>query len=147
MSDILYNGYTISTDKSKLDVNYIHRYLSDASYWAKNIPVDVLRTSIDNAFCVGAYHRGKQVGFGRLITDYATFGYLADIFVDEAHRGRGLSKQIVAAVLGQPFVSGLRRLMLGTRDAHGLYARYGFSPLKNPDVFMEIHRPDIYAQS
>jgi GNAT superfamily N-acetyltransferase len=146
MNDISYNEYTISTDKSRLDVDYIHRYLSEASYWAKNIPVDVVRRSIDNAFCVGAYRGDRQVGFGRLITDYATFGYLADIFVDEQHRGRGISKQMVALILAQPFIGGLRRLMLGTRDAHSLYAQYGFSALKNPDAFMELHRPDIYTK-
>lgn len=146
MSDIFYEGYTISTDKSKLDLDYIHHYLSGASYWARNIPPSVVQTSIDHAFCVGAFKENQQVGFGRLITDYATFGYVADIFVDELHRGRGLSKQIVKLMLAQPFVRGLRRLMLGTRDAHGLYAQYGFSAIKNPAAFMEIHRPDIYVQ-
>ena len=146
MNDISFNGYTISTDKSRLDVDYIHRYLSEVSYWALNIPMTVVRASIDNALCVGAFRDGSQVGFGRLITDYATFGYLADIFVDELHRGRGISKQMVALILAQPFIGGLRRLMLGTRDAHGLYAQYGFSALKNPDAFMELHRPDIYRK-
>lgn len=146
MSDILYRKYTISTDKSRLDVGYIHRYISDKSYWARHIPVTVIHTCIENSFCVGAYHGEQQVGFGRLITDYATFGYLADIFVDEAHRGRGISKQMVSLIMSQPFVAGLRRMMLATRDAHGLYARYGFTALKNPDSFMEVHRPDIYAQ-
>ncbi|MFO7257005.1 MAG: GNAT family N-acetyltransferase [Bacteroidota bacterium] len=147
MSDILYNGYTISTDKSRLDVDYIHRYISVDSYWGRHIPASVVRASIANSFCVGAYKEQQQVGFARLITDYATFGYLADVFVDEAHRGRGLSKQIVSLIMSQPFVGGLRRLMLGTRDAHRLYARYGFTKLKNPDAFMEIHRPDIYSQN
>jgi N-acetylglutamate synthase-like GNAT family acetyltransferase len=146
MSDILYNGYTISADRSQLDVDYIHRYLAGDSYWARHISAVLIRTSIENSFCVGAYHDGRQVGFGRLITDYATFGYLADVFVDEAHRGRGLSKQIVSLILSQPFVEGLRRIMLATRDAHSLYAQYGFTAVKNPDVFMEIHRPDIYSQ-
>lgn len=146
MSDIMYNGYTISADKSKLDVPCIHSYLSGESYWARHIPEEVIRTSINNSFCAGAYQGPKQVGFGRLVTDYATFGYLADIFVDEAHRGRGLSKQIVSFILSQPFVGQLRRVMLGTRDAHGLYAQYGFVTLKNPGAFMEIHRPDIYTQ-
>lgn len=147
MKDIQYSGYVVSTDKSRLDLGYIHHYLSATSYWAQSIPVAVVRTSIDNSFCVGVYRDGRQVGFGRLITDYATFGYLADIFVDEKHRGLGLSKQIVTLMLAQPFVAGLRRLMLGTRDAHGLYEQHGFAALKNPDAFMEIHRPDIYMQT
>ncbi|HEY4652911.1 MAG TPA: GNAT family N-acetyltransferase [Cyclobacteriaceae bacterium] len=142
--EVVLNDYVFSSEKSRIDVGYVHRYLAERSYWAKGIPVDTVRASIANSLCVGIYKDGQQVGFGRLITDYATFGYLADVFVDEGHRGNGLSKKLVELILSYQPVKKLRRLMLGTVDAHGLYGRYGFTPLKHPERFMEIHRPDIY---
>jgi len=142
--EVVLNDYVFSSEKSRIDVGYVHRYLAERSYWAKGIPVDTVRASIANSLCVGIYKDGQQVGFGRLITDYATFGYLADVFVDEGHRGNGLSKKLVELILSYQPVKKLRRLMLGTVDAHGLYGRYGFTPLKHPEGFMEIHRPDIY---
>ena len=142
--EVVLNDYVFSSEKSRIDVGYVHRYLAERSYWAKGIPVDTVRASIANSLCVGIYKDEQQVGFGRLITDYATFGYLADVFVDEGHRGNGLSKKLVELILSYQPVKKLRRLMLGTVDAHGLYGRYGFTPLKHPERFMEIHRPDIY---
>lgn len=118
--------YLLSTDKSKLQVDYIHHYLSKESYWAKNIPLEIVKQSIDGSFCFGVYKNGKQVGFARVITDYATFGYLADVFIDKDHRGLGLSKELMKFIMAQDSIKKLRRVMLATLDAHGLYARFGF---------------------
>jgi GNAT superfamily N-acetyltransferase len=130
--------YFFSTDKSKLQVDYIHKYLSKESYWAKNIPLDIVKKSIDGSFCFGIYKNGQQVGFARVITDYATFGYLADVLVDKDHRGLGLSKELMKFILGQESLKGLRRLMLATLDAHGLYARFGFESLEGNKRLMGI---------
>jgi len=138
-------AYTISTDKDRLDIPYIHHFLS-RSYWAENIPVDTVAKSIDGSLCFGVYESGKQVGFARVITDKATFGYLADVFIDEAFRGRGLSKWLVETITAHPDLQGLRRFMLATRDAHGLYAQYGFTALTFTDRWMQIHRPGLYKQ-
>ena len=147
MGDIIYHDYTISSDRSRINLAYVHRYLSERSYWARGIPLETVTASIENSFCVGIYKNEQQVGFGRLVTDYATFGYLADVFVDEAHRGHGLGKKLVGFILEMEVTSRLRRIMLGTKDAHELYTKYGFSPLKNPQSFLELHRPDIYQKT
>ena len=147
VKEIEFNGYVLSSDRSRIDTQYVHRYLSDQSYWARGVPLKVVTASIQNSFCAGVYKDYHQVGFGRLVTDYATFGYLADVFIDESHRGRQLGKQLVAFILAPQITSGFRRLMLGTRDAHDLYTKYGFALLKNPQSFMEIHRPDIYKKT
>jgi GNAT superfamily N-acetyltransferase len=139
--------YEISTDKSRLDVGMIHQFLG-SSYWAKNIPRAVIERSIQNSVCFGAFCGGQQVGFARVITDRATFAYLADVFVLPEHRGRGLSKMLMRAILDHPELQGLRRWMLATADAHGLYAQFGFQPLPNPENFMTLHNPNVYqAQS
>jgi GNAT superfamily N-acetyltransferase len=137
--------YTISNNNKKLDIGFIHSYLS-TSYWAENIPVDTVTKAINGSLCFGVYHAGKQVGFARMITDKATFAYLADVFIDETHRGLGLSKWLVETILAHPGMQGLRRMMLATRDAHGLYAQFGFTPLTNPERWMHIHNPDVYMQ-
>lgn len=144
LNEIEHGGYVISSNKSRIDAAYVHAYLSQRSYWAKDIPLEIVKTSIANSSCAGVYEGGNQVGFGRLITDYATFGYLADVFIDEAHRGKGLGKKLVGFLLRPEATTRLRRLMLGTRDAHGLYETFGFHLLSNPQAFMEIHRPDVY---
>jgi len=128
---------TISTEKSRLDVTMIHRYLSEESYWAKGIPRDVVERSIENALCFGAYEDGKQVGFARVVTDYAVFAYIGDVFVLGSHRGRGVSKMIMAAIMAHPKLQGLRRWSLVTSDAHGLYRQFGFSAPANPEKHME----------
>ncbi len=138
------DGFTYSTDKSKLDVDYIYTYLAQRSYWAEGIPYSIVRTSIENSLCFGIYEGTKQAGFARFITDYATFGYLADVFIDEAYRGRGLSKNLVGFIFGLEALSKLRRVVLVTRDAHTLYAREGFTQLNTPDYYMELRRQDIY---
>lgn len=128
---------TISTDKSLLNIPLIHHYLSTESYWAKNIPIEIVKTAIENSLCFGVYIDGQQMGFARLITDYATFGYLADVFVLADYRGKGYSKALMAEILAHPSLQGLRVWGLRTADAHGLYAQYGFSPLAKPERGME----------
>ncbi|WP_105201607.1 GNAT family N-acetyltransferase [Pseudoalteromonas sp. T1lg10] len=138
-------GYRISTNHEDLDFEVIYQFISQ-SYWAMGIPRATLRKAIDNSFCFGVFENGgKQVGFARLITDRATFAYLADVFVVEAHRGKGLSKWLVESIVSHPDVQGLRRMVLATRDAHGLYAQYGFKGIENPEILMQIWQPDIYS--
>ncbi|MEJ0033213.1 MAG: GNAT family N-acetyltransferase [Bacteroidota bacterium] len=139
------NNFLYSTDKAKLDVRYVHDFLK-RSYWAKAISEAVVKESIENSLCIGIYHLGQQVGFARVITDFATFAYLADVFVDEKYRGQGISKGLMQFILSFQFVSGLRRILLATRDAHGLYEQYGFQQLQRPDRYMEIHQPDVYLK-
>lgn len=155
-----HNGFLFSTDKSLLDLRYVHSFLSEQSYWAAGIPLEIVQRSVENSLCIGIYENKatdtavirnapagrKQVGFARVVTDLATFGYLADVFIDEAHRGKGLSKALVAFIFSFEELALLRRFILATKDAHGLYAQYGFNPLKSPERFMEIARPDIYKQ-
>jgi GNAT superfamily N-acetyltransferase len=131
---------TISTDRARMDVDAIHRYLSEESYWAKEIPRERVERSIANSLCVGAFDGDAQVGFMRVITDYATFAYLADVFVLPSHRGRGISKEIMSATMNHPELQGLRRWHLVTRDAHGLYAQFGFAALDAPERHMGILR-------
>jgi GNAT superfamily N-acetyltransferase len=130
------DDFVISTDKTKLDIAMIHHYLGKESYWAKNIPVDIVRKSIEGSFCFGIYHHVKQVGFARVITDHATFGYLADVFIIENYRGKGLSKWMMKEIMLHPHLQGFRRWMLATRDAHGLYEKFGFKPLDKPERVM-----------
>ncbi|WNJ97693.1 GNAT family N-acetyltransferase [Vibrio ruber] len=138
-------GYYISADKKALNFDVIYAYLSK-SYWSEGIPESVLRKAIENACCFGVYlDSGEQVGFARVITDYATFAYLADVFILEAHRGKGLSKWLMATILETPDLQGLRRFLLTTKDAHGLYAQYGFAPVEHPERLMHIWYPDIYS--
>src|ERR1041385_3739622 len=119
IKELTINEFVYSTDKAKLDITYVHKFLTE-SYWAKEIPGDVVKKAIEHSLCVGIYHDGEQVGFARLVTDFATFAYLADVFVDEKYRGRGASKGLMQFILSLEFVNGLRRILLGTRDAHGL---------------------------
>jgi len=136
--------YELSLDPARFDVEAVHAYLS-TSYWAAGIPEPVLRKAMENSLCVGAYAGTEQVGFARVVTDRATFAYLADVYVLEKHRGQGLARKLVAALLRHPELHGLRRLMLVTRDAHGLYEKFGFTPLAHPTRVMELHRPDVYG--
>src|SRR5262249_12583917 len=138
--------FTISTDKKKLDHALIYRFLTEKSYWSAGIPRRLVEKGIKNALCFGIYEGKKQVGFARVITDYATFAYLADVFVIETHRGQGLSKWLMECIMGHRDLQGMRRWLLATRDAHGLYQQYGFSELRNPKRIMEIWIPDIYQR-
>lgn len=137
----------ISTDQGRLDLPLIHRFLSEEAYWCRGIPLATLQRAINHSLCFGGYLGGQQVAFARVITDRATFGYLADVFVLPEYRGRGYSKALVAAILDHPELQGLRRLSLATSDAHGLYAGFGFVPPASPDSLMEIYHPDIYQRS
>ena len=139
------DGYRLSLDPAELQLDAIHAYLV-RSYWSPGIPKELVAKAISHSLCVGAYGPdGAQVGFARLATDHATFGYLADVYVLEAHRGNGLSRAMVAPLLALPEVGGLRRIMLATRDAHGLYAKLGFEPVTDPKPLMQILRKDIYG--
>lgn len=141
----LQNRFSISTDKSKLDLDVIHNFLSN-SYWAKNIPFSVVQKCIDNSFCFGVYEGNKQVGFARVITDYASFAYFSDVFILEEYRGFGLGKWLIETIMAEPDLQGLRRWLLATKDAHWLYRQFGFEELKTPEWFMEIFRADVYKQ-
>lgn len=135
--------YVISTDRNRIDVEAVHAFLT-GSYWAAGIPIDVVRRSIEHSLCFGLYQRDRQAGFARVITDYATFAYIGDVFVLEEHRGSGLSKWLLSVIREHPDLQGLRRWMLATRDAHTLYRRFGFTPLNKPETWMEIRDYDVY---
>jgi predicted GNAT family N-acyltransferase len=138
--------FLLSTDRDRLDLNVIHGFLT-ASYWAKGIPRDLVARSLQNALCFGVYKQEQQVGFARVISDFATYAYIGDVFVLEAFRGHGLGKWMIEAIMRHPQLEGLRRWTLATRDAHPLYAQFGFTPLKKPGNFMELHNPNVYEQT
>ena len=135
--------YEITADKLRLDVATIHAYLTQ-SYWSPGVPRTVVERAIEGSLCFGVFHYGKQVGFARVVTDRATFAYLADVFILEPHRGKGLSKRLMEFVFAHPDLQGLRRFMLATKHAQGLYKQFGFMELSNPARFMELHRPHVY---
>ena len=135
--------YEIVTERNRLDIAMIHGFLQ-SSYWAKNVPRSVVERSIEGSLCFGVFRGGQQVGFARVVTDFATMAYLADVFVVPEHRGRGISKMLIRAILDHPRLQGLRRFLLATQDAHGLYAQFGFKPLANPEHFMTLHNPNVY---
>jgi GNAT superfamily N-acetyltransferase len=139
------DDYTISSDKSRLDLPFIHQFLSTQAYWCVNIPMDIVRRSVENSLCFGVYLGERQVGFARIISDYATIAYLGDVFVIAEHRGKGLSKRLVAEIMSHPDLQGLRRWILLTGDAHGLYSQFGWKPIAHPDRYMEITTPDLYT--
>lgn len=147
----LQNEFVISTDKSKLNVDTIHNYLCNESYWAKNIPVETVIKSIDGSCCFGLYVNensiAKQIGFARVVTDYATFAYLADVFVLETYRGKGLSKWLMKMIMNCPDLQGLRRWLLATKDAHGLYTKFGFSALDKPERIMGFKPFEQYPET
>ena len=138
--------YLISTDPSKLDLDTVHAFLSRESYWAEGISRERLDTAIEHSLPFGLYHNGVQIGFARAISDFSTFAYLADVYIDEDYRGRGLSKLLLEAVLAHPRLLKLRRWMLGTLDAHGLYAQLGFIPLEEPARWMELADATTYTR-
>jgi GNAT superfamily N-acetyltransferase len=140
-------NYLFSDDKSKLQLKVIHDYLSKESYWAKNIPLELVEQTISGSVCFGIYHTLQQVGFARVITDNASFGYLADVFVLEEHRSKGLSKHLMDFILNYKNFKNFRRFMLATRDAHALYAQFGFKPLADPSRIMEIKAFESYPDT
>ena len=137
--------FLISTDPARLDLNAIHDFLTNQSYWVKGIPRGIVARSIENSLCFGIYDgAGAQVGFARVISDFATVAYIGDVFVLDAQRGRGLGKWLMECITQHPELQGLRRWILTTRDAHGLYSQFGFNPVKYPDRYMERHDPSVY---
>jgi GNAT superfamily N-acetyltransferase len=139
--------FELSTDPSRLDRALIHRFLSEQSYWATGVPRAVVDRSIEHSVCFGVYHAGAQAAFARVVTDRATFAYLADVFVLPEYRADGLGQWMISIVVRHPELQGLRRFLLATKDAHGLYARFGFVPLAKPTRFLERFDPDVYAGS
>jgi GNAT superfamily N-acetyltransferase len=146
MPDVERDGYVISTDPARLDRPLIHGFLARDSYWAQDIPYDVVMHALDHSLCFGLYAPGGQIGLARVVTDYATVAYLADVFVLPEHRGRGLSKWLMETVVAHPALQGFRRFLLHTRDAHGLYAQTGFTALAKPEWAMERFDPDVYRR-
>jgi GNAT superfamily N-acetyltransferase len=133
------NEYLISTDKSKIDIEYVHAFLSQ-SYWSPGVPLQTVKKAMENSLCFGLYLDNKQIGYTRVITDTATFAYLADVFVDENYRGQGLGKWLIDTILSHPDLQGLRRIILTTKDAHKLYEHCGFISVPNPERYM-VHNP------
>jgi N-acetylglutamate synthase-like GNAT family acetyltransferase len=136
--------FECSFDKSRLDVDAIHAFLA-STYWSPGVPRETVERAIDNSLCIGGYIDGQQVAFARMVTDRATFAYLADVYVIPSHRGKGLSRRLLEALTSHPDVQSLRRMLLVTRDAQGLYAKFGFKPLAAPERFMERHNPNAYS--
>ncbi|MBS1598208.1 MAG: GNAT family N-acetyltransferase [Bacteroidetes bacterium] len=139
------DNFFISTDESALDIQYIHGFISQ-SYWAAGIPLETLQRSIKGSLCFGLYDDEKQIGFARVVSDKATFGYLADVFVDEKYRGKGLGAWMMSVIMSHPDLQGFRNWMLGTRDAHELYKKFGFTQLDQPERIMRKNDPDVYKR-
>lgn len=139
------DGFVVSTEPGAVDRDAVARFLTQ-SYWARGIPSETVSKAIDGSLCFSLRDATRQVGFARVITDRAVFAYLADVFVLDAYRGAGLGQWLIDCVIGHPELQGLRRWMLATRDAHGLYERFGFTPLKRPETFMERFAPNVYRE-
>lgn len=140
------DDYCISTDRSKLDVDAIHNFLSTQSYWCQNIPFEKVKKSIDNSLNFGLYYKDQQIGFARIVSDFSTMAYLGDVYVIPEHRGKGLSKWMMQVIMSHPELQGLRRWMLLTADAHGLYKQFGWKEIANPDRYMEVHNKNVYQK-
>lgn len=139
------DDFSITTDKEKIDVDYTQQFLAQ-TYWAEGIPKAVVEKSIQGSICFAVFHGAQQIGFARVISDEATFAYLADVFIDPAYRGRGLSQWLMEVIMSYPTLQGLRRFLLATRDAHGLYAKFGFEPIPSLTPWMQVHKPTIYKE-
>jgi len=138
------NGYTISTDKNKLDISCIHDFLAKETDWCYGIPLNTLKTSIENSLNFGVYYKNKQIGFARIISDYSTIAYLGDVFILKDYRGKGLSKWLIQEIMEHPNLQGLRRWILLTDTAEWLYKKFGFTALPYPECCMEKHDPNVY---
>lgn len=142
----LYKGeFYISTDKSKLDIEAIHNFLSTKAYWCLNIPKSRVEIAIQNSLCFGVYHQEIQIGFARIISDFSTIAYLGDVYIVEEYRGKGLSKWLMECIMNHADLQGLRRWILLTGDAHTLYTQFGWASIANPDKWMEIHNKNVYS--
>ena len=142
--DLTNGSFAVSADRRRMDIDAIHAFLT-RSFWASGISRELVAKSVEHSLCFGVFDAGAQVGFARVVTDYATYAYLCDVYVLESHRGRGLSKWMIGFVMNHPQLQGLRRFQLVTRDAHGLYHRFGFAPPAHPDRHLEIFRPGLYS--
>ena len=142
--EIRKDEFIISTDRLRLDVEAIHRFLVEDSYWARERTLDQTKTAIENSICFGLYQDEKMIGFARVVSDKATFAYIGDVFVLEGYRGRGLSKWLMEVIVEYPELQGLRRWVLATKDAHGLYSQFEFAPLRFPERWMEKTAPNAY---
>lgn len=140
------DGFYISTDKNKLDVDSIHDYLSKKAYWSLNIPKDRVQKAIENSLCFGVYKNDEQVGFARVISDFSTIAYLGDVYILEHYRGKGLSKWLMETVMTHPELQGLRRWILLTGDAHELYRKFGWTDIAAPEKWMELHNKNVYPK-
>lgn len=136
MEKIISENITISDDKSLLQLEVIHAYLT-RSYWNEGVPIDFVKKAIDNSFCVGVYHEQKQIGFARVVTDFVISAYLGDVFILEDYRGKGLSKYLMEFLLTHPELSNIKAWRLATKDAHTLYSKFGFVPVEKPERMME----------
>ena len=147
MSEWTQGEYTISTAYERLNIQMIHQYLAQESYWAQGRPLAVLQTAIKNSLCFGMYQGEQQMGFARVVTDYAISAYIADVFILAAHQGHGLGKWLIQTILQTPELQGITRWTLNTRDAHGLYAQFGFGPVTQPELSMELRRVPAWLKS
>jgi GNAT superfamily N-acetyltransferase len=138
--------FCISTDKTKLDVDSIHGFLSTKAYWCLNIPKDTVQKAIQNSRCFGVYQNEKQIGFARVISDFSTIAYLGDVYILEEYRGKGLSKWLIETIMSDPNLQGLRRWILLTADAHGLYRQFGWTNIGEPDKWMTVHDKNVYSK-
>jgi len=144
--EITFDNFTITTDKTKMDIVAIHDFLSNYSGWSDHIPFERVKTSINNSLNFGLFHHDKQIGFARVISDFSTIAYLGDIYVLDDYRGQGLSKRLMDTVITHPNLQGLRRWILLTSTADWLYEKYGFTKLPKPEIYMELFNPDVYKQ-
>ena len=144
VNEVYKDNFTISTDVEKLDIISIHRFLSNDIDWAKGIPIETLKLSIENSLNFGLFHEENQIGFARIISDYSTIAYLGDVYILEEYRGRGLSKWLVNEIIDHPNLQGLRRWILLTDTADWLYKKFGFTKIPNPEVYMERHNSNVY---
>ncbi len=137
--------FLLSTHRQRIDLDMVHGFLTNC-YWAKGISREIVARSIEHSLCFGMYDNGAQVGFARVVSDFATVAYLGDVFVLESHRGRGLGKWMMECIVQHPALQGLRRWILLTHDAHAFYQKFRFAPLKNPERYMELHQPKVYRR-
>lgn len=135
--------YIFSTDKEKLDLDTIFNFISN-SYWGNGTTKNIIKKTIDNSFCFGVYHENKQIGFARIVTDFAVFGYIADVFILEEYQGKGIGKRLVEFIISHPDIKRIRRLLLATKDAHGLYKKYGFEPIEELNKYLTVLNTDAY---
>jgi GNAT superfamily N-acetyltransferase len=139
------SNISLSTDKNRLDITAIHHFLSTVAYWSKGIPLATVEAAIANSLNFGVYDGERQVGYARIISDFSTMAYLADVFIIPEYRNKGLSKLLMKEIMNHPSLQGLRRWILGTLDAHGLYGQFGWTPIANPERWMELHNKNVYA--